>query len=309
MGLILGAVSLSANNFSGLNGLKFIYSLDFSGLSNSMVWVEAAGQIFFTLSLGMGAIATYASYVKPKEDVVKAGLYTAGINEFVELVIGASIAIPAAFAMFGALAVPELAKEGTFRIGFMTMPAILMNLPLGEILAFLWFSLLFIAALTSSLALIQPLVAFFEEELKLSHKNSVALSMLFVIVGAHLSALVPTFLDELDFWAGSLLLLVFALVEIVIFIWIFGPKNFYQELTRDTAIKLPKGFVYLTGIVAPFFLLFLGYFWITTQLDAILSASTNQWFARIFILGILSLLVILAVVSKKTNYRFENSRS
>jgi SNF family Na+-dependent transporter len=309
MGLILGAVSLSANNFSGLKGLKFIYSLDFSGLSNSMVWVEAAGQIFFTLSLGMGAIATYASYVKPKEDVVKAGLYTAGINEFVELVIGASIAIPAAFAMFGALAVPELAKEGTFRIGFMTMPAILMNLPLGEILAFLWFNLLFIAALTSSLALIQPLVAFFEEELKLSHKTSVALSMLFVIVGAHLSAFVPTFLDELDFWVGSLLLLVFALVEIVIFIWIFGPKNFYQELTRDTAIKLPKGFVYLTGIVGPLFLLFLGYFWITTQLNAILSATTHQWFARIFIFGILSLLAILAVVSKKTNYRFENSKS
>jgi len=171
----------------------------------------------------------------------------------------------------------------------------------------LWFSLLFIAALTSSLALIQPLVAFFEEELKLSHKNSVALSMLFVIVGAHLSAFVPAFLDELDFWAGSLLLLVFAFIEIFIFIWIFGPENFYQELTRDTAIKLPKGFVYLTGIVSPLFLLFLGYFWITTQLDAILSASTNQWFARIFILGILVLLVILAVVSKKTNYRFENS--
>jgi Na+-dependent transporters of the SNF family len=114
MGIFLGFVSLSMNEWKGVEGLLFIYTPDFSKLSDPQVWLEASGQIFFTLSLGMGAIATYASYVKRNEDVVKAGLSTAGLNEFVEVVIGASIAIPAAFAVFGALAVPELAKEGTF---------------------------------------------------------------------------------------------------------------------------------------------------------------------------------------------------
>jgi len=128
MGIFLAVVSLSIRGGKGLEGLLYIYTPDFSRIWDPQVWLEASGQIFFTLSLGMGAIATYASYVKAREDVLKAGLWTAGLNEFVEVIIGASIAIPAAFAMFGAMAVPELAKEGTFRIGFMSMPAVLMAL-------------------------------------------------------------------------------------------------------------------------------------------------------------------------------------
>ena len=299
MGLVLGVVSITSGNFAGLEGLKFIYSLNLSGISDPKVWIEASGQIFFTLSLGMGAIATYASYVKPREDVVKAGLATASINEFVEVVIGASIAIPAAFAMFGALAVPELAKEGTFRLGFMTMPAILMSLPLGTLLAFLWFLLLFFAALTSSLALIQPLVSFFEDEMRFSHTKAVTLSMLLVIGGAHLCVFIPTFLDELDFWAGAVFLLIFALIEIFVFIWGFGPDRFYAELTRDTTIKLPKAFVYLTGVVSPIFILSIGYFWLSSQAQSLLSATAEQWIARFFILALLVVLVILSVLSRK----------
>ena len=300
MGIFLGIVSISANHWKGLEGLKFIYNLNFSGVKNPRIWIEAAGQIFFTLSLGMGAIATYASYVKPKEDVVKAGLLTASINEFIEVVIGASIAIPAAFAMFGASAIPELAKAGTFRIGFMTMPAILMSLPGGFLISFIWFFLLFIAALTSSLALTQPLIALFEDEMKWSHTKAVGISMLLVIIGGHLSAFVPNFLDELDFWAGSLFLLIFAFIEIVIFIWCFGPDNFYRELTRDAFIKLPKGFVYLTGIVSPLFIFFISYFWFSKQFyQVIFEADIHKWIARVFILGFLVFLGIIAVVSKK----------
>lgn len=279
MGLLLGVISLSTNNWIGIEGLKFIYNLNLSVLKDPMTWIEASGQIFFTLSLGMGAIATYASYVKPKEDVIKAGLWTAGINEFVEVIIGASIAIPAAFAMFGALAIPELAKEGTFRLGFMTMPAILMSLSLGKGLAFVWFILLFIAALTSSLALTQPLVALFEDEMKWSHTRAVTFSMLLVILGAHLCAYIPNFLDELDFWAGAVFLLLFALIEIIVFIWVFGVENFYRELTLDTSIKLPKSFVYFTGTISPLFIFFIGYFWFSEKLLDVLKEPipTNGW--------------------------------
>ncbi len=300
LGILLGILSLTAKGGAGFEGLKFIYNLNFSGIKDPMTWIEASGQIFFTLSLGMGAIATYASYVKPKEDVVKAGLYTASVNEFIEVIIGASIAIPAAFAMFGALAIPELAKEGTFRLGFMTMPAILMSLPLGQFISFLWFSLLFIAALTSSLALIQPLVALFEDEMKWSHTKAVTVSMLFVVLGAHLCAFVPNFLDELDFWAGAVFLLLFALIEIIVFIWVFGIDNFYRELTTDTALKLPKAFVYLTAIVSPLFILCIGYFWFSEKiLEVLREPDPNKWLARGFIVLFLIFLGIIAVISRK----------
>ncbi|MCS7149675.1 MAG: sodium-dependent transporter [Caldimicrobium sp.] len=300
MGIFLGVISLSTNNWAGLEGLKFIYNLNFSGLKDPMIWIEASGQIFFTLSLGMGAIATYASYVKPREDVVKAGLWTAGVNEFVEVIIGASIAIPAAFAMFGALAVPELAKEGTFRIGFMTMPAILMNLPFGQILSFVWFMLLFIAALTSSLALIQPMVALFEDEMKWSHTKSVTVSMIIVIIGAHLCAFLPHFLDEFDFWAGAVFLLIYALLEIIIFLWVFGINNFYQELIRDSVIKIPKFFVYIMAIISPLFIVLIGYFWFSEKLLEVLAEEDPyKWLARAFIMAFIFFLGIIAIISRK----------
>jgi SNF family Na+-dependent transporter len=139
MGIFLSIVSLSINNWKGIEGLYFIFKPDFSKLTDPQVWVEASGQIFFTLSLAMGAIATYASYVKKNEDVVKIGIYTALLNELAEIGIGASIAIPAAFAIFGASSIPQLAQEGTFRLSFMSMPAILAILPFGYIFSFIWF--------------------------------------------------------------------------------------------------------------------------------------------------------------------------
>lgn len=299
-GLLLGFISLSSRDWAGLEGLKFIYNLNFSGIFEPKIWVEAAGQIFFTLSLGMGAIAVYASYVKQKEDVVKAGLYTAGINEFVEVVIGASIAIPAAFAMFSAVSIPELAKEGTFRLGFMTMPAVLMNLPLGSIISFIWFSLLFFAALTSSLALIQPLIALFEDEMKWSHTKAVTVSMILVIVGAHCSVFVPDFIDEIDFWAGCLMLLFFGLLEILIFVWVFGIDNFYKELTDNTTLRIPKFLVYALAIVSPLFLLLIIYFWVIKDFGThVLTTEPSKIFARIFLLSIVVFLSVIAIKSKK----------
>jgi len=299
-GIFLAIVALSTRDWAGVEGLKFIYNLNFSRITDPTVWIEASGQIFFTLSLGMGAIAVYASYVRPREDVVKAGFWTAGINEFIELVIGASIAIPAAFAMFSAVAIPELAKEGTFRLGFMTMPAVLMNLPFGGLVSFIWFFLLFLAALTSSLALIQPLIALFEDEMKWEHSKAVAVAMILVTIGAHFSAFVPHFIDELDFWAGCVMLLFFGLIEIIVFIWIFGIDNFYNELKQNCTIKLPKAFVYVIAFVSPLFLLFIIYFWVIKDFGKIIMVTeSTKIIARVFIVLFLIFLSIIAVKSRK----------
>jgi SNF family Na+-dependent transporter len=307
MGIFLSITSLSMNNWKGLEGLYFIFKPDFSKLLDPQVWVEASGQIFFTLSLAMGAIATYASYVKKNEDVLKTGLYTAGLNEFVEVVIGASIAIPAAFAMFGASSIPELAEEGTFRIGFMSMPAILTALPFGYYLSFLWFFLLFIAALTSSLALTQPLVALFEDELRFSHSKAVNISMIMVSIGAFLSAFVPEFLDELDFWAGTLFLIIFGFIEILAFVWFFGIENFYKELTRDVFLKIPKTLVYFFYGTSVIFIGLLFYFWTTTKLpDYLGELSWNLIIARGFIVATLLLIALIAIESKRRYFNDKN---
>ena len=68
---------------------------------HAKVWLAAAGQIFFTLGCGLGAILTYASYLTKNDDVVLSGLEASAANEFAEVVMGGTIVIPAAFAFFG----------------------------------------------------------------------------------------------------------------------------------------------------------------------------------------------------------------
>lgn len=107
---------------------------------------------------------------KPKrENVLKAALHTNMMDEIVEIGLGVTIAIPTAFAMFGASFVHGIAQEAAFRMGFLSIPAILLTLPFGNFMSFTW---LFSASLTSSLALGQPVIAFFEEGGVGSIKNS-----------------------------------------------------------------------------------------------------------------------------------------
>jgi SNF family Na+-dependent transporter len=300
VGCFLAVFSLSLGGWKGLEGLVFMFKPDFPKLKDFQVWIEAAGQIFFTLSLGMGCIAVYASYSRPKEDIVKVGLWTAALNEIAEIGLGGCIAIPAAFALFGASSIGALAAEGTFRIGFVSMPAVLFSLPFGFLLSFLWFFLLFIAAITSSLALAQPLIAFFEDELGWGHRKAVLVTMSAISVGSFCSAFVPGFIDELDFWAGTFLLVLFAFLEVLFFVWIWGPDRFKEELERDSFLRVPRPMVYVLFGISGGFLLVILYLWALSKTGQVLAVTSwSLWVARIFILISLLGLIILNLKTKK----------
>ncbi|UCH12155.1 MAG: sodium:calcium symporter, partial [Candidatus Omnitrophota bacterium] len=96
-------------SWNSINGLGFLWNPDFAALKNAKVWLAAAGQIFFTLSVGIGVILTYASYLKEADDVTLSGLSAASTNELAEVVLGGSIIIPAAFAFFGPVGTVEIA--------------------------------------------------------------------------------------------------------------------------------------------------------------------------------------------------------
>ena len=129
------------------------------------MWMAATGQIFFTLSVGLGMVHTYASYLKKKEDVTLSGLAACGTNEFVEVILGSTIAIPAAVIFFGAASTMSIAEGGTFSIGFFALPVIFQQMPYGQLFGTMWFVLLFLAGLTSSMAMFTPLLVFLEDEL------------------------------------------------------------------------------------------------------------------------------------------------
>jgi SNF family Na+-dependent transporter len=145
------------------NGFGFVWNPDFSALLHAKVWLEAAGQIFFTLSVGIGVILTYASYLSKGDDVVLSGTTAASTNEIAEVILGGSIILPAAFVFFGPTEIQSIARGGVFDLGFVTMPLVLNKLPLAQLFGFAWFFLLFLAGVTSSVSIAQPAVAFLED--------------------------------------------------------------------------------------------------------------------------------------------------
>ena len=122
--LVIYTFTLKTSVSTSLEGLNFLWTPDLGYLSNPRVWIAAAGQVFFTLSLGFGAIVTYASFIKKDQDIALSGLTSASINELVEVVFGGSIVIPAAVAFLGISGAVLIAQSGAFTIGFIAMPVI-----------------------------------------------------------------------------------------------------------------------------------------------------------------------------------------
>ena len=220
------------NGASPVAGLQFIYSPDLSRLSDATVWLAAAGQIFFTLSVGMGTLQAYASYLSRKDDIVLNGVATAATNESVEVVLGGTIAIPAAVTFFGVSGAIAIAQSGSFNLGFATMPVIFQQMPMGSLLGAMWFGLLFFAGITSSVAMMTPLLAFFREEFGW-RREPVAWTVgavTFALGLMHIVWLEHGFLDEWDYWGGTFGLVLFAVIEVIVFMWIFRPERAWQSL-------------------------------------------------------------------------------
>lgn len=245
------------------NGLAFIWNPDFSKLSSAKIWLAAAGQIFFTLSLGQGTIQAYASYLKEKEDLALSGLTTSSANEFAEVILGSSIAIPVAVAFFGLEATKEIAAGGAFNLGFVSMPIIFTKIPLGFIFGTLWFLLLFFAGITSSVALAQPAISFLKDEFGFSHKKATYTigALVLICIQPIVFFLGNGFLDEMDFWSGTFGLVVFALIETVIFVWIFGIDKAWDEINKGAELKIPKVFKYIIKYVTPLYLILIVIVW------------------------------------------------
>lgn len=292
------------------NGFAFIWNPNFSALVDAKIWLAAAGQIFFTLSVGMGTLQAYASYLREKDDIALNGLTTASTNEFVEVILGGSIAIPVAVVFFGIPVTLEIAKSGSFNLGFVSMPIIFQLMPFGDIFGFMWFFLLFIAGITSSVAMVQPLIAFLKEQFDISHKKAVNYVALGTFICANFVVffLKYGFLDEMDYWAGTFLLVLIGFLEVIIFAWIWGMEKGWKEIINGADIKIPKFFYFAIKFVTPAYILAVLLYWLFTDaVNIFLMINVPQeqipfrWGARILMLGIFILLTFLVYKAWELN--------
>lgn len=252
--LTLGTPDASKPDQSVIGGLGYMWNPDMSKLMDSQTWLAAAGQIFFSMSVGFGIIVNYASYLRKDDDVVLSGLTACSMNEFFEVCLGGMITLPAAFIFLGAAA----GGQGTFGLGFTAIPNVFAQMPGGQWFGFFWFFMLFLAAITSSLSMLQPVIAFFEEGLGMKRHVSVTFLGLMTLMGA---GFVMWFskdmlaLDTFDFWVGTALIFVLALVQSIMYGWIFGIKRGHIEAHYGAHIRIPWFVQLMLKYVVPVFLL------------------------------------------------------
>lgn len=259
--LAIFALSFQKGDFgaihSGIVGFDYLWTPDFSGIWKPKVWLAAAGQIFFTLALGMGTIQCYASYMKAKEDIALGAMASGWLNEFVEIVLGASIIIPICVGFLGLDKVHEWVQLGGMGLSFKVLPYLFSQwgVFIGTLAGVFWFGALFFAGITSSLSMGLPLISFMNDHYGWSQKKGSYLfgGLIFLLgIPCILSSVV---FDEFDFWAGSFSLVLFAVIEIILFSWIWGIDKGWKEINENAQIKIPYIFKLIIHKVTPIFLI------------------------------------------------------
>lgn len=271
--LTLGTPNPEHPELNVLNGLGFMWNLGtkntsiWTSLSDPKMWFEAAGQIFFSLSVGYGVIINYASYVKKDDDIALSALTSAAGNEFCEVALGGMMTIPAAFVFLGVAGI----GGSSFNLGFKTLPIVFASMPLGQFVGTLFFLLLFLAALTSSLSMLQPAIALLEEGLGLAKKASVALLGFITLIGAGFVfyfSMDLKALDTIDFWVGTFGILALAAFQVLLFGWVLGVEKGMAELDHGAEIRLPRILGFVLKYVTPTYLVFVIGMFLYSELTA-----------------------------------------
>jgi NSS family neurotransmitter:Na+ symporter len=268
--ILIRVLTLPSHEGRGvLEGLNYMWQPDFGALNDPNIWLAAAGQVFFSLSIGFAIIITYASYVRSDDDVALSGATAAAGNGFCEVVLAGLSIIPAAFIFLGPAIEERLGSS--FQLGFMALPSVFDQMPAGRFFGFLFFFLLFLAAMTSTLSMLQPAIAFLEEGLGLGRKASVTLLGFITACGC---AFVVYFtqglkaMDTIEFWAVDFLIPLLALAILLVYGWVLGVDKGLDELDRGAELRVPRLLGFVIRFVSPVFLIVIFASWFHRNLIA-----------------------------------------
>ena len=227
-----------------IEGLKYYIVPDFSNFS-IMTVIAAVGQMFYSLSIGMGILFTYGSYMKKEVDLEKAISQVEIMDTLIAFLAGLMI-IPAVFAFSG----KESLNAGA-SLMFITMPKVFDSLQLGGFIGLVFFLLVLFAALTSAISLMECSVATLMEQLHISRKKAS-----FVMIGEMLLLGIPislgygvlgwiqplgmTLLDFFDFMTNSCMMPVAALSTVLLIIFVTKISTVSDEVKISSAFKREK---------------------------------------------------------------------
>ena len=237
-------------------GLNFLFNPDFSKLT-AQGFMCALGQAFFSLSVGMGIFITYGSYIKDNENLINVSLSVPLADTIIAILAGVAI-FPAVFA-FG---IEPGSGPGLI---FITLPNIFQQMPGGYIFSIFFFLLFVLAALTSSISLLEVVVSFFDEELKMKRSVATILATSIITLLGMVCSLSLGLLDDYTFigknlfdsldWVSSNLLMPLGGMAISIFVgWKLSKSMVKKELEKNGSIissSFLSVFIFIVKYIAP----------------------------------------------------------
>jgi SNF family Na+-dependent transporter len=164
----------------------------------------------------------------------------------------------------------------------------------------MWFGLLFFAGITSSLAMGTPVMGFLEDNFKIKQSTGAWIFGTIILLLGIPCVLSQDAFNEYDYWAGTIALVIFAMVEIVLFAWVFGMDKGWKEINTGADIKVPGIFRFIIKYVSPIFLIVVFVGAIPSILEnATKATSVYGWTARFLLVGLFVLVAILVYIAKK----------
>lgn len=241
-----------------LEGVKYMLLPNFHNFS-IMTIVAVMGQVFYSLSIGMGILYTYGSYLKKDVDIENSTNQVIAFDTAIAILSSLMI-IPAVFAFAGGS--PDTLNAGP-ALMFITLPKVFDSLGFGAIGGILFFVLVLFAALTSSISLVETGVSTFEDELHLSRlKSSILMGVITIVLGTF-SALgfgvldmiqlphIGTILDIFDFLTNSVMMPIGAAATCFLIIKVVGTKKIEEEVSLSSKFRLKKMYNVLIKYVIP----------------------------------------------------------
>lgn len=236
-------------------GLVFLFKPDFSKITTQTV-LEALGQAFFSLSIGMGTLITYGSYINKRDNLASTAVSVSLADTMIAVLAGVAI-FPAVFA-FGIAP-----TEGTGLV-YKTLPNIFQQMTGGYVFSIMFFVLLAVAALTSTISVLEVIVAYFSEELNMTRKKAtilagVSVSVLGVLCTMSWGALSGfnifgnNLFGILDFISANVFLPVGGLLIVTFVAWVLGRNKTKEELTSQgtSKVRYMTLYMFVIKILAP----------------------------------------------------------
>ncbi|MEW6743502.1 MAG: sodium-dependent transporter [Planctomycetota bacterium] len=258
--ILLGLIVFSLTLEGASKGIEFYLKPDLSKIRGSTV-LAALGQAFFSLSLGMGTMITYGSYISKRENIPVAAV-SVGLADTLIAVLAGLVIFPALFS------VGEAPTAGPGLV-FKVFPKIFEMMPGGTIVGVFFFVLLAIAALTSTVSLLEVPVAFLVDQRKWSRRKAVVIVTALVFVVGLPSALsqgtvsflssvawpvIGGFLDQMDFIFGQFSLCLGGLLLAILVGWVWGARKACAELLIGAGSRyaaLAPGWAFMIKYVCP----------------------------------------------------------